>query len=393
VARLSAALLFWIAVGLIQKFNWDLGIYKALVLLAVLVATPFVTWTAARRRPRGERQATSVLAAAAVVLLAAQAVYALWQLRHPSLTDIATTTLAAGKQLLAGTNPYAASVDVSASGTTAQARFAGYKYLPVMIAAYLPLGAPMGERGVVLTNLLLQFAAVALVFRLAQAIAGGSAGWIAALLYLSLPLVPFQLFAKGVTDLVAVLPLLLALVLLEHKPALAGFCIGLSMSAKLLPGLLLLPCCVPATARARLVYAAGFVLGLLPVLPFLLWAPQPFIDNIFLFNLVRPPDSTSWLLAAPALAADLAEGLTLGAFLAVAAYILIRPPSLGWRTGLGVVLVLAALLCAPAAHHNYQLWWLLLMAALLGAALAPQRSRKPETSWFPRAPGAPNANS
>jgi hypothetical protein len=202
--------------------------------------------------------------------------------------------------------------------------------------------------------------------------AGASAGWIAALLYLGLPLVPFELFAKGVTDLLAVVPLLLALVLLERKPALAGFCIGLSVSAKLLPGLLLLPCCVPATARARLVYAGGIVLGLLPMLPFLLWAPQPFIDNIFLFNLVRPADSTSWLLAAPMLAANLAEGIAVAAYLAVAGYVLVRPPSLGWRTGLGMVLVLAALLSGPAAHHNYQLWWLPLMAALLGAALAPQ---------------------
>jgi hypothetical protein len=372
VARLSAALLFWIAVGLIQKFNWGLGIYKAVVLLAVLLATPFVARIVARRRAPDQQRPARTLVAAVIVQLAAQSAYALWELRHPGLTDIASTTLDAGKQLVAGTNPYAASAEASPSRTAAQARFAGYKYLPVMIAAYLPLGAPLGERGVVLTNLLLQLAAVALIIRLAQAMAGASAGWIAALLYLGVPLVPFELFAKGVTDLLAVVPLLLALVLLERKPALAGFCIGLSVSAKLLPGLLLLPCCVPATARARLVYAGGIVLGLLPMLPFLLWAPQPFIDNIFLFNLVRPADSTSWLLAAPMLAANLAEGIAVAAYLAVAGYVLVRPPSLGWRTGLGMVLVLAALLSGPAAHHNYQLWWLPLMAALLGAALAPQ---------------------
>jgi hypothetical protein len=387
VARLSAALLFWIAVGLIQKFNWGLGIYKALVLLAVLIAAPFVAWVVARRRTLDQRRPSRLLVGAVIALLAAQTAYALWELRRPSLTDIAATTLDAGKQLIGGTNPYAASFDGSASGGTAQARFAGYKYLPVMIAAYLPLGAPLGERGVVLTNLLLELAAVALLFRLAQAMAGASAGWIAALLYLSLPLVPFQLFAKGVTDLVAVVPLLAALALLDRKPALAGFCIGLSISAKLLPGLLLLPCCVPATARARLVYVGGIVLGLLPILPFLRWAPQPFIDNIVLFNLVRPVDSTSWLLAAPALAANLAEGVAIAAYLAIAGYVLVRPPGPGWRSGLGVVLVLAALLSGPAAHHNYQLWWLPLMAALLGAALAPQRAENPVPAWTFRGAG------
>jgi hypothetical protein len=314
------------------------------------------------------------------VLLAVQAAYGLWELRHPGLTDIASTTLDAGKQLIAGTNPYAAANDASASSATAQARFAGYKYLPVMIAAYLPLGAPLGERGVILTNLLLQAATVALIFRLAQAMAGASAGWIAALLYLSLPLVPFQLFAKGVTDLVAVVPLLLALVLLERKPALAGFCVGLSISAKLLPGLLLLPCCVPATAPARLTYAGGIVLGLLPILPFALWAPQPFIDNIVLFNMVRPADSTSWLAAAPAFAANLAEGIAIAVYFAIAVSVLVQPPGLDRRTGLGTVLVLAALLVGPTAHHNYQLWWLPLMAALLGAALAPERAENPNST-------------
>jgi hypothetical protein len=388
VARLSAILLFWIAVGLIQKFNWDLGIYKALVLLALLVAAPFAAAAAVRRGARDDRPAARGLVAAILVLLAVHAGYALWQLRHPELTDIAGTTLEAGQQLLAGTNPYAGSFDGSAGGATQEARFTGYKYLPVMIAAYLPLGAPLGARGVVLTNLVLQLATVALIFRLGGALAGATAGALAAALYLSLPLVPFQLFAKGVTDLAPVVPLLLALLVLERRPALAGLCIGLSISAKLLPGVLLLPCCLPATARAKLSYAAGVVLGLLPVLPFLVWAPRAFIDNIVLFNLVRPPDSTSWLFAAPAHAAALAQAIAIAGFVGVAAQVWLSPPALAWRTGLSVVLILAALLAGPAAHHNYQLWWLPLMAALLGAAVAPRRlPRAPQ--WVYQPPDRP----
>jgi Glycosyltransferase family 87 len=237
----TGAVIFWLAVGLIQKFNWESGAAKALVLLALLAALPFIA-AAAERRGDDRRAVPRRLVAASIVLLALQIVYALWQLRHPSLTDIATTTLAAGDTLRAGGNPYATSFDASASG--AAARFAGYKYLPVMIAAYLPLGAPLAERGVVLTNLLLALATTGLVFGLAARLAGARAAWLATLLYLSLPLVPFQLFAKGVTDLVAVAPLLLALLVLEHRPALAGLCVGLSIAAKLLPGALLLPCCL-----------------------------------------------------------------------------------------------------------------------------------------------------
>jgi hypothetical protein len=377
VARLSAVLLFWIAIALIQKFNWDLGVYKALVLLAVLIAVPFAAGVAARRGAPDDGPVARSLIAAIAVLLTVQVGYAVWQLRHPVLTDIAATTLEAGQQLLAGTNPYAGFYDPSAAGATQQARFAGYKYLPVMIGAYLPLGAPLGARGVVLTNLLLQLATVALIFRLGRALAGTTAGALAALLYLSLPLVPFQLFAKGVTDLVPVLPLLLALLVLERRPALAGLCIGVSISAKLMPGMLLLPCCLPATPRAKLSYAAGIVLGLLPLLPFLWWAPHPFIDNIVLFNLVRPADSTSWLFAAPAHAAALTQAVAVAGFVGVAAQVWLSPPVLAWRIALGAALILAALLAGPAAHHNYQLWWLPLMAALLGAAVAPRRVPTP----------------
>ncbi len=370
----AGALLFWIAVGLVQKFNWGAGGAKALVLLAVLLAVPVIA-TLAERRDADRRPAHRALVLAALLLLALQTAYGLWQLRHqPGLTDIATTTLAAGDSLRAGANPYASAVDAAVT----DARFGGYKYLPVMIAAYLPLGAALAERGVVLTNLLLALAAAGLVFRLARRLAGMRAGWLAALLYLSLPLVPFQLFAKGVTDLVAVVPLLLALLACERRPMLAGLALGLSLAAKLLPGALVLPCCLPAMRRARVLYAAGVALGLTPVLPFLLWSPAAFVDNILLFNLIRPADSTSWLFEAPAPIVTLAHAAAVAALVAVAIYVRARPPSLAWRAALAAMLMLLALLAGPTAHNNYQLWWLPLVAALLGAALLPKPSVAPE---------------
>ena len=371
IAKLAAALAFWIAVGLIQKFNWDLGVYKAAVLLAVLAAMPLVI-ARARRAPRAPGRTPRELVAAVAVLLVLHTGYAIKELRHPSLIDAATTTLDAGKALSAGIDPYAAPLDSAAQGATGAARFAGYKYLPVTLAAYLPLGAPLGERGVVLTNLLLHFATLALIFRLGIRLGGAPvSGWIAALLYLSLPLVPFQLFAKGVTDPPAIVPLLAALLLVERGAFLSGLCLGLSLAAKLLPAALLLPCCLPAAPRQRLAYGIGVVLGLLPVVPFLLWSPASFVDNILLFNLARPADSTSWLHAAPGLA-PLAHLLAGAFFLGVAIRAWRRPPEPAARAGLGVMLILAAILAGPAAHHNYQLWWLPLAAALLGAALAPR---------------------
>jgi len=365
----ASALLFWLAVALLQKFNWELGVYKALVLTVLLAAVPFVAWRA------GEPAAAPVprlLKAAVMILLLLQVGYAVTKLRHPSLIDAANITVAEGRGLLAGSNPYQSALDTEAEAATHAARFAGYKYLPVTIAAYLPLGGPLGPRGIVLTNLLLELAVVALIFRLCAALAVPSAGWLAALLYLSLPMVPFQLFAKGALDLAAVIPLLAAFVLIERKPALAGLCVGLSLVAKLLPGALLLPCMVPARPRNRWAYTAGVAVGLLPVLPFAFWSPAALFDNIIVFNLVRPADSTNWLLAVPG-ARPAATAAMVLLYVAAALDIWLRPPALARRVGIAVALILASLIAAPAAHHNYNLWWLPLGCALLGAALAPRR--------------------
>ncbi len=370
--KATAALLFWLAVLLLQKFNWQLGVYKALVLLALLAAVPFVVAQARRGGDAAADHAPRLLKAAAVALLLAHVGYAVAKLHHPSLIDAANVTIAEGQDLRAGSNPYESALDTEAEAATHDARFAGYKYLPVTIAAYLPLGGALGPRGIVLTNLLLQVAVVALVFRLGAAMASPSAGWLAVLLYLSLPMVPFQLFAKGALDLVAVLPLLAALLLVERNPGLAGLCIGLSLAAKLLPGALLVPCGLPGRRRNRLVYAAGIAVALLPVLPFAIWSPRALFDNIVLFNLVRPADSTSWLIAAPGARPAVAAVMAL-LYLAAAADVWLRPPRLARRCGIAVALILASLLAAPAVHHNYQLWWLPLASALLGAALAPQR--------------------
>jgi hypothetical protein len=371
IIKLAVACLFWLAVALIQKFNWGLGVEKALVLAVLLLATPGVVALAERRRPARDSTAPRSLVVAIALLLVAQTAYAVKELRHPSLIDAATTTLAAGEVLRGGASPYATALDPAAIALAGDQRFGGYKYLPVTIAAYLPLGAPFGQRGIVLTNLLLQGATAWLIFRLALRMAGASAAWLALLFYLSLPLVPFQLFAKGATDLAAVLPLLAALLLLERRPGLAGLCLGLSFAAKPLPAALLLPCCLPGERPGRLAYATGIAAGLLPVLPFLIWSPVALLDNVVLFNLLRPADSTSWLSAVPPLAATLAHAALALLYVGVAAYAWLRPPTLLRRTGAAVVLMLAAILAAPAAHHNYQLWWLPLAVPLLAALLAP----------------------
>lgn len=354
---------FWLAVGLVQIFNWnEAGPWKALVLFALLAPLPVML--RALREPRVNTPVPPALIALVVVLTAAELVYGGVRLIHPRLIDMATTTLAAGHAMLAGQNPYALPIDPQVNGA-----FAGYKYLPVMPAIYLPLGLVLGARGVLVTNLLLQAATVALMLCLGRRAGGYRTGFVAAALYLSLPLVAQQLFAKGTTDLAAIVPLLLAFIAFERSDFLSGLCVGLSIAAKLFPGLVFAPCLLPVGVAARVRYGLGVACGMLPILPYALGAPRAFYDNIVLFNAIRPPDSTSWLAFAPEGATLVARSIFVALALAVTVHVWRRAPDLTARCALAAALTLAVILAAPTAHHNYQLWWLPFYALALGATL------------------------
>lgn len=374
VAKIGAVAAFWLAVGLIQTFNWGGGVPKAVVMLCVLAAAPLV----ARRVARATPLSPALARAATIALwlcLAFDLAYFGARVIAPHVIDIATTTLAAGQALLHGANPYAVPIDTGPES----AGYTGYKYLPLMIAAYLPLGAPLGERGVLATNLILLLGTVALMRRLAGA-------RLAPLLLVMLPLVAEQLFAKGATDLAAVLPLLGALALIEQSSFWCGVCVGLSIATKLLPGVALLPAVIPPRRRGQ--YVAGVATGLLPVVPFFIAGPRSFWGNIVLFNLARVPDETSWLHAMPPAVIGAMPFIFAAALIAAAVAVLRRPPTLAGRSALAAVLGIGAILAGPGAHHNYQLWWLPFYAILLSCALAPAGEEACQARGFGYTSGA-----
>ena len=360
-----AAAAFWLAVGLVQIFNWgEAGPWKGLVLLALLLGA-FLILHALRDAEPEAAPPGKALIALVIVLALGELAYGGLRLAHPRLIDMATTTLAAGQAMLAGGNPYTLPIDPELGG-----QFQGYKYLPVMPAVYLPLGLLLGPRGVLVTNMILQAGCVALMLRLGR----GRAGYTAAALYLALPLVAQQLFAKGSTDLAAVLPLLAAFALTEKRPFASGICVGLSISAKLFPGLVFVPCLLPRDGGALRHYRWGIIAGLLPALPYLAADPKAFADNIFVFNALRPPDTTSWLAFAPDGAALLAKAAFIALFAAASFYVWRRQPPLMARCAIGAALTIAVILAAPSAHHNYMLWWLPFYALALAAVLQKPRA-------------------
>ncbi|MDE2228884.1 MAG: hypothetical protein KGL11_07590 [Alphaproteobacteria bacterium] len=363
MARSSIAAAFWLAVGLVQIFNWDeAGPWKALALLALLATVPVILL--ALRRPGPDAKPGRALIALVVVLAVLELGYGVVRLVHPRLIDMATTTFAAGHAMLAGQNPYTLPIDPEIGSA-----FGGYKYLPVMPAVYLPLGLLLGPRGVLVTNMLLQGATAALMLNLGRRAGSRQTGLVAVALYLSLPLVAQQIFAKGATDLAAVVPLLLAFTAFGRSDFLSGLCAGFSIAAKLFPGAAFVPCLLPPGNAARLRYGLGVAVGLLPILPYALAAPHALYDNIVLFNVVRLPDSTSWLAFAPAGTTVAARSIFAALALAVAVHVWRRPPDLAARCALAAALTLAAILAAPTAHHNYQLWWLPFYALALARVL------------------------
>jgi hypothetical protein len=365
--RLVLAEMLWsLAVFALQEVPrghglWTLaGAALAAAALPVLLAQARVAWPPAGAASR------RMLVIACGVFAVGQLGFAVLRVAKLKVIDIGDTTLAAVLAVAHGANPYALPLDPLAGGIAEAGAFHGYKYLPMMIAAYAPLCLALGLRGIVVTNILFQGATVAAIRALASR-GGPIAGLAAAVFYLSLPFPAFQLFARGVNDLVPVLPLLGALLLVERRPFWSGVLVGLSLAAKLMPGLAVVCCLVPAPGGRRR-YWLGVAAGLLPILPFAAAAPDAFAANILLFNMARPIDDTSWLYGLPGAAAIAARAAAVLALAALYLRIWRHPPALDGRCAAAALAILLVFAVGPDMHHNYYLWFIPFLALLAARA-------------------------
>ncbi len=365
---LVAEVLLSLAVLVLQEVPRGHGFLTLAGTLVLMGMVPLLL--AAGRKPRvAPRAATaSVLTASIVVFAAAQLGFAIVRTIKPKVIDIATTTLAAVTAVAQGGNPYALAIDPLAGGMAGTAAaFHGYKYLPVMLIVYAPLCLALGIRGAVVTNIVLQGATAASLRALAARTGGSIAGLAAAAFYLSLPFAAHQLFTRGINDLAAVLPLLLALLVLERRPGWAGCFVGLAIAAKLMPGLAVLPCLLPVRGGHRR-FIAGVLVGLVPIVPFAAAAPGAFADNILLFNALRPIDDTSWLLGLPVAAVALARGVAAAALAGLYGWVWRHPPTLDGRVAAAALAILLVFAVGPDMHHNYYLWFIPFLALLAARA-------------------------
>lgn len=323
---------------------------------------------AADRLSGGKPLPASVIRRAADFGLAFAVLYQLVQflryLNTPDLIDIGRTTLESVQGLLVGLNPYAEPIDVHPDFPQS-----GYKYLPMMAVTYLPLGAAFGATGIRLTNLILMYVVGAEIYLLVRRMAPEISARLAALLFLLMPTLPRMLYAQGVTDLAPVAFLLAGFIFYRDRPWLSGFMMGLSVSAKLTPGMFSGVCAMPKSGRSQ--YIVGGVVGLIPSVVFFLWSPVAFYQNIFVFLGTRPVDSTSWMQDMPSSVAFGARALFGAMLLSVTLGLLLKPPHLLSRCLLFSLLALAATLTGPAAHNNYIIWWLPTVCVVFAIVLMP----------------------
>ena len=370
VLRLLALTPLWASWYVMLRMDLGRGTYRAILLVGFLSTVPILLKFIGTQKPHAEdRWLDFALATIAGLLVVAQLVFAVNSLNREPLNDIGETTLAAVDAVVHGQNPYVLALDPAAGGLADAATFAGYKYPPLMIGTYLPLGTIFGRNGMILTNLLLELSVAWLACLLALRHGSRTAGLTAAIAYLAFPGVASQLYVVGVTDLAAIVPLLGVFLCIERRPWSAGFLSGVSMAVKLLPGLIIIPCCLPKDGRHLRAYSLGLMLGAGTMAPFFAWAPRAFWNNIIVFNFLRPIDSTSWMFNVFPLAASIAHGVLLCSILAVFFYLWWINPGIWTRLGCFVGLTLLTMLAGPGAHLNYQLWWLPAFAAMYSLAI------------------------
>jgi hypothetical protein len=365
------ALGFFAYAFLLGAFDWGMAAARAGMLLLALPICWFL-WRRYRRPSFIVANSPAhpfAFLTVGCLLLVWQLFYFLDQYPNPRLIDVATTTLKAGQSIVAGNNPYTLPLDPRPESQQGGRSFDGYKYGPAMALLYFPLSSVLELQGILITNFVLQLLVAGLVAALATRIAGPTAGLFAFLLYMSIPFVPGELFQQGITDLAAVAPLLAACLIVDRWPLITGLLVGLSISIKPLPGSLFVILCLPAKGRAQ--YLLGLAVGLLPLALATAFAPSAVFSNLVVFNMIRPPDSTSWLETVPKEIGLLARFVFGGVMLAALALIWRRPPELFARLSICVVCSVFLLLSSSICHRNYLLWWLPLLAVLLASAALP----------------------
>ncbi|HUB25580.1 MAG TPA: glycosyltransferase 87 family protein [Tepidisphaeraceae bacterium] len=269
--------------------------------------------------------------------------------------DVGKSTVIADRALARGQDPYAIHSDPVVSDITA-ANLHGYKYFPLMMAAYAPAVAVEtdGDKAILLANLVFSLIAAAVLAASGARWISPDAGMLCALLFFMSRLNSEELLERGSNDVVPMILVVLALLCIDAR-FLCGLLIGLAISSKMMPALLWIAFCLMPRNRSR--YFGGVAAGLLPCLPFLLWHPGAFVRNAVLFPLTRPREWQSLFWQAPPWMGMSAKLVVLLIFMMFALRRWRRDMPPLRRCTCAALLTLCFELASPILHQNYFIWW------------------------------------
>ncbi len=244
----------------------------------------------------------------------------------------------------------------------------GYKYGPVMLAAYLPLVAPFGRAGVYVTHLVFLLAIIGAMAVLLRG-RGPEALIAACFVLLGQSVLRRDTLLDSDCDLIPTALMLWALVaFVRGRPITAGALTGLTLAAKVFPAAFLLPLLIVQRERWRAL--ASFV-----VASALTWGPAVAVDgvgvwdNVFGFNLGRPADSTALAFFLPPWALVLLRVTVL----AVAAWAFVRLVRRNEPVPFVAFVMGLFFLSTKVFHNNYLVWWLPVVGVSLASALTKPR--------------------
>lgn len=245
---------------------------------------------------------------------------------------------------------------------------AGYKYGPVMMAAYVPLIGLYGRGGEFLTHL------VFLLLILGGLLAASSslrpeAVVLAALVVLGQQVLRRVTLLDSDCDLIPTALLVWALVGFQRgRPLMVGTLAALCLGAKVFPGAFVLPLVLLSGRRAWVSFVVASIVCWLPA--FVLDGAGVW-DNVIRFNLERPSDST-------ALVHFLSPSTTLllrvGAAAAVGVALLGLARNRLDATTFVALSMGAFFLVSKVFHNNYIVWWLPVLGLALARRLVSSRA-------------------
>ncbi|CZF78302.1 hypothetical protein GCE9029_00757 [Grimontia celer] len=211
--------------------------------------------------------------------------------------DIGYTTEHAARLLfLQGENPYL-SQEINIRPELA-AEHRGFHYGPAMLLGYAPSAFFPGVGYKVMSMVFLAIAAISMCMLIVGNMKGQSRWQVRSTVLIALMLffLPerlwYEVFQVGANDIYPVSLLLLGMVFAQRDKWLwAGILMGLSFATKFSPAAFLLAMFL--RKDIRMTFLAGCVIGVTPMMAFLVWDYQSLMENVFFLRFGLNYDSTS----------------------------------------------------------------------------------------------------